>query len=172
VPTAYSPINQILSRPPDTAVHNTCCRRVRPCFPQADLLVRSLLADPAVGYVPPFIVFFSATKSGRATVLFTNPSHRPPQAFLSTFPQRCSAVHCTADDCGFVNLPGSRCLMKGSKMVRQGNFEKGVVLCNLWGCAIAYDPENGTTLSRCQKCKEALYCSVEHQVTGSIPYIL
>lgn len=27
-----------------------------PCFYQADLLVRSLLHDKAVGYVPPFIV--------------------------------------------------------------------------------------------------------------------
>lgn len=28
-----------------------------PCFYQADLLVRSLIHDEAVGYVPPFIVF-------------------------------------------------------------------------------------------------------------------
>jgi hypothetical protein len=115
--------------------------------------------------VPPFIVFYSATESGRAVVLFTDPLHCPPRIFLSTFPKRCTAVKCTDDDCGFFNLPESRCLMKGSKMVRQGVFQKGVVLCNLWGCNMAHNPEDGQTLSRCQKCKEALYCSVEHQVT-------
>jgi hypothetical protein len=57
-------------------------------------------------------------------------------------------------------------------MVRQGKFEKGVVLCNLWICAVAHDPQDGETLSRCQKCKEALYCSVEHQVTRPVACVL
>jgi hypothetical protein len=47
-------------------------------------------------------------------------------------------------------------------------FAKDVILCNLWVCKVAHDPANGKTLSRCRKCKEALYCSVELQVLASL----
>ncbi|KAG5651494.1 hypothetical protein H0H81_008466 [Sphagnurus paluster] len=147
-------------------IERTLCRRARPCFPQADLLVRALLQDPAVGYVPPFIVFHPITFKGRATALFTSPANRPPQAFIDSFPTACSTPQCEETECGFFNLKACRSLAKDSKMVRKSIWPTGLVACNVWTCDVQHAPNvaKPTFLQRCQRCKEALYCSPSHQV--------
>ncbi|KAF8951298.1 hypothetical protein BDZ97DRAFT_1932535 [Flammula alnicola] len=66
-------------------IDNSWCLHVQPCFTQADLLVRALLSDPEVGYVPRFIVFMSVDTKVKARALFMHPSFRPPQALVETF---------------------------------------------------------------------------------------
>ncbi|KAJ7629346.1 hypothetical protein B0H17DRAFT_863647, partial [Mycena rosella] len=70
------------------------CRRIQPCFPQTDLLVRALLADPAAEYVPPFIVFYSGLTEGTTCVLFTRPRHVPPPALVRGWPGACKDARC------------------------------------------------------------------------------
>jgi hypothetical protein len=104
---------------PDHECHATFCRNVRPCFPQADLLVRSLLSDPAVGYAPPFVVVYSETRDGRACALFTKLSNCPPRSLIGNWPKSCNAPTCKSTDCGFFNFDAYRSFAPNSPMVRE-----------------------------------------------------
>ncbi|RDB30857.1 hypothetical protein Hypma_005975 [Hypsizygus marmoreus] len=151
-----------------TTIANSVCRRILPCFPQVDLLVRSLLSDPSVGYVPPFIIFYPLTLSGRATALFTSAANQPPVSLTSTFPQSCNKVDCGNDKCGFFDFAACRALEgrgRGGEMVRESVWPTGEVGCNVWMCGARHAPreEGGKTLMRCRRCKETMYCCVEHQ---------
>ncbi|KAF8964550.1 hypothetical protein BDZ97DRAFT_1660224 [Flammula alnicola] len=146
-------------------IDNSWCLHVQPCFTQADLLVRALLSDPEVGYVPRFIVFMSVDTKVKARALFMHPSFRPPQALVETFPTGCGGTDCTEPDCGFFDFSLCRSLAKGSKLLRKERWPKGVVRCNVWICAVeepaGYDgPSNFQT---CQRCCEVLYCCKAHQ---------
>ncbi|KAG6918791.1 hypothetical protein DXG01_011543 [Tephrocybe rancida] len=149
-------------------VNGSICKYILPCFAQADLLVRSLLQDPAVGYVAPFIVMLPAVKDGRASVLFTDPDNCPPQEMLASWPVNCNGPNCpkAIGSCGAFDFKNCRSLAKGSKMVRKSVWPTGRVKCNFWTCQIEHAPDamEPTTLQRCQRCKEALYCSAAHQV--------
>jgi hypothetical protein len=137
-----------------------------PCFLQADLLVRSLLADPAVGYVPPFIIILPL-HGPRARALFTHPSHVPSPALTQSWPKSCGASGCRDPDCGNFRFELCRTLDAGTAMVRKSGWPEKRVTCNLWGCEVLYRPGEGA-LMRCQRCKEVLYCSSKHQVRCDI----
>jgi MYND finger len=147
---------------------NKKCRRSLPCFPQADLLVRSLLSDPEVGYVPPFIIIVPHQGVGcpRVRALFTQPSHAPPSELTQSWPQTCGQRGCQETDCGSFDFKACRSLSEGSTPVRKSPFPGKRVACNLWGCEVLHKPEEGSTLMRCKRCKEAFYCSSEHQVAA------
>ncbi|KAJ7732767.1 hypothetical protein B0H14DRAFT_2409209 [Mycena olivaceomarginata] len=85
--------------------HNECdaaCRYIRPCFFQVDLLVRALLSDPEVGYVPPYIIFHSP--NGKSCVLFTKPLHFPPTDLTDNLPTSCNSPHCTETECASLDM--------------------------------------------------------------------
>ncbi|KAF8883637.1 hypothetical protein CPB84DRAFT_1686278 [Gymnopilus junonius] len=145
----------------DRKLHNS-----NPCFYQNDLLVRSLLSDPAVGYVPRLIVFMSTNAEHKARALFTDPSFHPPEALIATFPTGCGNIDCEDNDCGMFDFSKCRSLKKGSSMVRKDKFPPpGNVKCNMWVCNV--EEQAGFTgpskFQKCQKCKEALYCCKDHQ---------
>jgi hypothetical protein len=142
------------------------CKRLRPCITQADLLVRSLLSDPAVGYVPPFIIIMprQGTDGLRARALFTHPSHRPPPALTELWPKTCGSRHCEEPECGMFDFAACRSLSAGSALVRKGPWLGHRVACNVWGCEVLHKPEEGSSLMRCQRCKEVFYCTTTHQV--------
>jgi hypothetical protein len=139
---------------------------LRPCFPQADLLFRSLLSDPDVGYVPPFIVIVPSQRSEDpvARAIFSDPSYRPPTSLTQNFPKSCGSPGCDKTDCGFFDLDACRSLSPGSAMVRSSVWPENRVVCNLWGCEIKHLPREGQTLQQCQRCKEVSYCCRQHQV--------
>ncbi|KZW00146.1 hypothetical protein EXIGLDRAFT_830995 [Exidia glandulosa HHB12029] len=138
-----------------------------PCFVQADLFVRSMFGDSGVGYLPPFIIIAPAMGShwalhhrGMARVLFRAPDCAPPLSLLQSFPQLCGPGGCNDEDCkGFFAYEQLWALHSGSPMVRSddphGNTRGD--LCNQWGCK----KKKGLTV--CSVCKEAKYCSREHQ---------
>ncbi|KAJ7806163.1 hypothetical protein B0H14DRAFT_3768847 [Mycena olivaceomarginata] len=85
--------------------YNECdaaCRYIRPCFFQVDLLVRALLSDPEVGYVPPYIIFHSL--NGKSCVLFTKPLHFPPIDLTYNLPALCNSPHCTETECASIDM--------------------------------------------------------------------
>ncbi|KIM38480.1 hypothetical protein M413DRAFT_447719 [Hebeloma cylindrosporum] len=136
-----------------------------PCFTQADLLVRSLLSDPAVGYVPKFIVFLPMSAYVKARALFMHPSFVPPPALVENFPSGCGAANCTDDDCGAFDLTASRALAEDTALIRNNDWVMDVVRCNLWICNVE-EPANisGKSLFQaCKKCRDAFYCCKEHQ---------
>lgn len=96
-----------------------------PRWCQLDLLVRSLLSDKSVGYVPPFIVFWS--KADRlAQVLFTLPEVSPPLSLIESFSRECTAPLCDDPDCyGTFDTLGAKFLSSNgvaSAMIRQHKF--------------------------------------------------
>ncbi|KAK7064744.1 hypothetical protein R3P38DRAFT_2826210 [Favolaschia claudopus] len=142
---------------------NNPCHRILPCFEQVDILVRALLTDPEVGDVPPFIIFHSVITDGNTCVLFTKPSHFPPPSLTRNLPASCNCVGCTRTDCSRIDFSLSRSLAEGSAMVRKTEAScPGRILCNLEDCEVEH-LQDGNKLQRCQRCKEALYCSSEHQ---------
>ncbi|KAJ7806160.1 hypothetical protein B0H14DRAFT_1577490 [Mycena olivaceomarginata] len=142
---------------------DAACRRILPCFPQADLLVRALLSDPKVGYVPPYIIFHSVLPKGKSCVLFTKPSHFPPTYLTQDLPASCNSPNCTEIECAPIDMSISRSLVDNSSLVRKWDTAGPKrVLCNLWGCEVQHS-QDSDKLMRCQRCKEVLYCSVAHQ---------
>lgn len=146
-----------------------CKNNTLPCFPQADILVRALLSDPDVGYVPPFIIFHSAMPDGKTCVLFTKPLHFPPQSITDNWPNSCNSPGCPRTDCCPIDMTLSRSLVDNSTMVRKWDTAGPKrVVCNLWGCEAQHSRDSDNLL-RCQRCKEVLYCSTEHQVNVHCP---
>jgi len=145
-----------------------------PCFLQADLLVRSLLSDPAVGYLPKFIVFLSTNVFVKARALFMDPSFLPPPKLVENFPTGCGAVNCTDTDCGAFDLTASRSLAEDSALLRHHNWVMGVVRCNLWICNVEEpaDLSGKSVFQGCKKCQDAFYCCKDHQVSGRSGAIL
>ncbi|KAJ7480088.1 hypothetical protein B0H11DRAFT_2026489 [Mycena galericulata] len=140
------------------------CRHNLPCFFQTNMLVRALLSDPAVGYVPPFIVFHSVIPGGKTCVLFTHPLHVPPPSLIRNLPGSCNGPECPNDRCAAIDMNASHCLVANSRMVREWDTVlPRRVVCNLWGCNIAYSEDSAVKLQRCQRCREVLYCSRAHQ---------
>ncbi|KAJ7785699.1 hypothetical protein B0H16DRAFT_1657248 [Mycena metata] len=127
-----------------------CRHQVLPCFYQTDLLVRSLLSDPAVGYVPPFIIFHSMVPNGNTCILFTKPLHVPPPSLTHNWPASCNALECERADCAPLDMNLSRSLVDKSHMVRE------------WA-NVGPRRTLDVKLQRCQRCKEVLYCSSAHQ---------
>ncbi|KAJ7139516.1 hypothetical protein C8R44DRAFT_764676 [Mycena epipterygia] len=140
------------------------CRRILPCFFQTNNLVRALLSDPEVGYVPPFIMFQSVVPDGKTCVLFTKPLHFPPPALVQNMPGVCNNPNCSHIDCAAVDMTASRSLVENSHMVRKWDtVSTKRILCNLWGCEAEHSEDNAVKLQRCQRCREVLYCSTAHQ---------
>ena len=147
--------------------------RCRPCFYQVDLLLRSLLSDEEVGYVPRFTILLSTQNDVKARTLFTEPAFVPPPALVSSFPTGCGNANCDEQgkDCGMIDFKKFWALKKDSRLVRRDKFPRaGGVKCNLWICKVEEEPgyTGPSKFQKCQKCKEALYCSREHQVCISI----
>ena len=142
------------------------CRRLMPCFLQADMLLRALFSDPAVGFFPPFVVImpFSGNPDPRGRVVYAHPSNMPSRSLLETFPMSCGSPRCGNTECGFLNLKATRALSAGTAMVRDDGWPPSRMLCNMWGCEKPHLPEKGEKLMQCQKCREVYYCSVSHQV--------
>ncbi|EIM89566.1 uncharacterized protein STEHIDRAFT_52368 [Stereum hirsutum FP-91666 SS1] len=127
-----------------------------PCFYQADLLVRSLIHDEAVGYVPPFIVFQQRdTAHGKSRILFTSPLNTPPRTFLASFPVGCNSPHCNNPTCAsfLFHLPPSDPLSRHAYATLAGNTP------------MVRDRKKtqNEKLLRCQRCREVVYCCKEHQ---------
>jgi hypothetical protein len=165
-PTSHSISIRPIILSPVSKCKNNMCRRLVPCFPQADLLVRSLLSDPAVGYIPPFIVIipYQGANSPHAQALFTHPSHAPPSELTRSWPSSCGSPNCPETDCGSFDFNACRALSPDSKMVRKGPWPGKRTACNFWGCEVLHKPEEGSTLMQCRRCKEAFYCTSTHQV--------
>ncbi|KAJ7151595.1 hypothetical protein C8R46DRAFT_1122526 [Mycena filopes] len=139
-----------------------CRRQVIPSFLEADKLVRALFADPAVGYVPPFIVFHCLQKDGTTCMLFAKPLHVPPQSLTQNWPGSCNASECARTDCAVIDMSLSRSLADKSHMVRKWDrVGPKRVMCNLRVCDVQHSED--TKLQRCQRCKEVFYCSTLHQ---------
>ena len=138
-----------------------------PCFTQADLLVRSLISDPEVGYVPKFIIFLPTNVYVKARALFMDPSFLPPPKLVENFPTGCGAANCTDDDCGAFDLTASRAFAKDSALLRRHEWEMDVVRCNLWTCdeKEPADISGKSLFHACKKCREAFYCCKDHQVS-------
>ncbi|KAJ6501470.1 hypothetical protein C8R47DRAFT_227848 [Mycena vitilis] len=140
-----------------------CKNNVLPCFFQTNILVRALLSDPEVGYVPPFIILHSVLPGGKTCVLFTKPRHFPPPAIADTLLAGCNNRSCTKD-CAPIDMAMSRYLVEDSHLVRKwATVGPRRVVCNLWGCEVQHSKDSGNPLLRCQRCKEVLYCSAVHQ---------
>ncbi len=157
---------------------------LKPSFYELDLCVRALLLDENVGYVPPFIVLFETGKDGERAFLslflllirvtqvrlvHSSPraSHVPSPWILDSLPKTCGSSTCTDSECiGLWHAEYLRSLHHPSPMVRDVQRPDYRIVCNLWGCEVQMqaDPATGQMLlQRCQKCKEVLYCSREHQ---------
>ncbi|KAK0219251.1 hypothetical protein IW262DRAFT_1087344 [Armillaria fumosa] len=150
----------------------------RPSYPNCSYFARTetkflrtrlmrLLLDENVGYVPPFIVLFETGKEGKTRALFTRASCVPSPCIPDTLPKTCGNTICTESECiGLWHTKESGSIRHPSTMVRDVQRPDHRILCNLWGCGIKMqaDPTTDhTTLQRCQKYKEVLYCSWEHQ---------
>lgn len=135
-----------------------------PCFLQVDLLVRALLSDPEVGYVPHLIIFQSKCTTVKARTLFMDPTFRPPRALMDTYPTSCDAAECKNTDCALFCPSVCRSLVNGTRLIRTENIARTAVRCNFWPCDNE-EPEGSMTFSKCQKCKEVLNCSNACQVS-------
>ncbi|TFK24565.1 hypothetical protein FA15DRAFT_687417 [Coprinopsis marcescibilis] len=132
-----------------------------------DLVYRALLQDPEVGYVPPFVILYSANSKCRARAIFTEPENRPPGSLTRDFPSSCNSPNCTeTSGCGSFDLDKCVSLAPGSPLVRKSVWTKSV-RCNYWPCKVQ-EPrlKPGETVStekskflRCTKCRDVLYCS-------------
>ncbi|KAJ7037487.1 hypothetical protein C8F04DRAFT_952847 [Mycena alexandri] len=139
-----------------------CRRQVIPSFLETDKLVRALLSDPEVGYVPPFIMFHSLPSDGNTCVLFTKPLHVPSPSLTKNGPASCNAKNCHRDGCSRIDIALSRSLVDKSHMVREWDIvHPKRTMCNLWICQVQHSSD--TKLQRCQRCKEVFYCSSAHQ---------
>ncbi|KAK7439572.1 hypothetical protein VKT23_017499 [Stygiomarasmius scandens] len=162
-----------------------------PSLYEVDLLVRSLLQDPALEYVPPFILFFQ-TREMKFTPMFTSPHLIPPRQILSALPRGCGSPECTDNHCCDLTWDGltpeslkfldadmvkldKKDPLFDTKAMEEKRFwrpkaqwEPREQLCNLWGCDVSYSAGDRTRLKRCVKCKEALYCSSTHQKLDGI----
>lgn len=147
---------------------------------QSDTCVRALWGDPAVGFIPPFIVilpqggpdtgslFFLGypraaheISAGKARVIWTHPHHRLPLHLVDTFPQGCGSAGCPDIDCGMFDMSKSRTLHEDNFLLRKQPYPPAL-LCNSWGCN--KDTLKGDKLVRCAKCQVVRYCKKEHQV--------
>ncbi|PBK61375.1 hypothetical protein ARMSODRAFT_896861, partial [Armillaria solidipes] len=141
-------------------------------FYELDLCVRALLLDKNVGYVPLFIILFETGKYSKSRTLFTRPSHVPSPWVLESLPKTCGSSTCTDSECiGLWRIEDSRSLHHPSAMVRDVQRPDYRVVCNLWGCEVQMQADHTTgqmTLQRCQKCREVLYCSREHQARSLV----
>ena len=106
--------------------------------------------------------------TARVCALFTRPEFFPSKLLETfNFPTVCGAPACERNDCGLWEIKACRTLHPGSEMVRKQAGPGSRVLCNKWGCEVRHVSELGDVnkaMMRCQRCKEALYCSKEHQV--------
>ncbi|EJD34929.1 hypothetical protein AURDEDRAFT_75733 [Auricularia subglabra TFB-10046 SS5] len=130
-----------------------------PCMYQADLLTRALFSDPAVEYLPPFIVFQPTKATRKSRVLFRAPDCAPPLSLLQTLPQSCIGSGCTSaahPDCGMYVWDRLHVLHPNSHLVRSHNHFRGI-FCNHWPCL----QDEG--LVQCSRCKDVRYCSTRHQ---------
>ena len=129
--------------------------------------MRSLISDPAVGYVPKFIVFLPKNVYVKARALFMGPSFLPIPKLVEDFPT-CGAANCTDDDCGAFDLTASRSFVKDSTLLRHHEWVMDVVRCNLWICneEEPADLSGKTLLQACKQCREVFYCCRDHQ--GSV----
>ncbi|PBK81576.1 hypothetical protein ARMGADRAFT_948046, partial [Armillaria gallica] len=126
---------------------------LKPSFYELDLCVRALLLDENVGYVPPFIILFEMGKDGKARALFTDLSHIPSPWVLDSLPKTCGSTPCTYSECiGLWHTEEPRSFHHPSPMVRD----------------VKRPDDRIMTLQRCQKCKEVLYCSREHQARSLV----
>ncbi|KAJ6626994.1 hypothetical protein B0H10DRAFT_470193 [Mycena sp. CBHHK59/15] len=131
---------------------NNFCRCLLPCFFQVDILVRSLLSDPAVGYVPPFVIFHSFIPEGKTCVLFTKPLHRPRGPLVRDMPGSCTNSTCPHRDCAAIDMDASLSLAENSHMVRKwDNVLPKRIVCNLWGYEVQHSEDSEVELQRCQK---------------------
>ena len=131
--------------------------------------MRSLLSDPAVEYVPKFIVFLPTNAYVKARALFMDPSFIPPPELVRDFPAGCGAANCTDKDCGAFDLTASRSLAEGTTLMREHKWAMNEVRCNYWICnkEEPADIEGKSMFQACKKCREAFYCSKDHQVSVS-----
>ncbi|EJD34933.1 hypothetical protein AURDEDRAFT_188883 [Auricularia subglabra TFB-10046 SS5] len=130
-----------------------------PCMYQADLITRALFSDPAVEYLPPFVVFQPIRSDRKARVLFRAPDCAPPLSLLQSLPNTCGGTGCdtkTHPTCGAYVWDRLHVLRPGSHLVRPYNRVRGV-LCNHWPC----HTQEG--LVQCSRCKEVRYCCPQHQ---------
>ena len=157
-------------------MHPNCDTNSRPCFIQADLLVRSLFGDSELGYLPPFLVIVptlldTQTPYNHARILFQQPCFAYPASLLQAWPTGCGAESCPETNCTLLDIKNTYALMDGSSMVRSERVtgvwgqEKGT-LCNRWGCPKKKSPEK--KLVQCARCKEVNYCGRECQVCGIV----
>ncbi|KAK7456460.1 hypothetical protein VKT23_010709 [Stygiomarasmius scandens] len=156
---------------------------------EIDLLVRSLLQDPTLEYVPPFILFFQGQER-KFTPLFISPHLIPPAYILQSLPKHCGSLPCIDKECRINYWSGLHCdnpakikclstdMLKLDKtdplFASQSSSEKRFWrlkarweprrdLCNFWGCEVSRGGGGNSALKRCAKCKEVFYCSSEHQ---------
>jgi hypothetical protein len=104
-------------------MHPTSDDVARPCFIQADLLVRSLFADPELGYSPPFLIvvptiFDKQTPDNHARVLFETSSFAYPVPLLGDWPTGCGAERFPEPDCTLLDIKNTYTLMEGSSIVQ------------------------------------------------------
>lgn len=140
-----------------------------PCMLQADLFVRSMFSDPAVGYAAPFIVLaptagsrFSIEDHGMARVLFRALNCAPSLSLLQSFPQVCSSSGCSDAECkGFFLHDELWALDAGSPMVCNSSTPEPIHVdtCNHRECT------QHNNLTVCSVCHEAKYCSKKHQAS-------
>ncbi|KAJ3495537.1 hypothetical protein NMY22_g19926 [Coprinellus aureogranulatus] len=57
-----------------------------PVLEEVDRVLRALIHDPAVGYVPAFTVLLSLQKGYKARFIFTRPDFAPPQQYCEVYP--------------------------------------------------------------------------------------
>lgn len=136
-----------------------------PCFYQVDLLLRALVHDPKVEYVPPFIVLYSIQGDVKARFVFSRPEFFPPKSLIDDFPNTCNAPACKETNCSSVDWKKCVSLAKDSKLVRANIYPQGVA-CNFWPCNMR-EPRGDTVKTsflKCAKCKDVLYCSSVCQV--------
>ncbi|KAJ3529391.1 hypothetical protein NMY22_g9016 [Coprinellus aureogranulatus] len=105
----------------------------RPALEEVDRVLRALVHDPAVGYVPPFTILFNVLQDEKARFIFTRPEFEIPQSLMHDIPQCCNAPGCVDRDCGAFDWEKSFSFAKGSPLVREPIFSNSVK-CNLWPC--------------------------------------
>ncbi|KAH6905493.1 hypothetical protein BKA70DRAFT_1293301 [Coprinopsis sp. MPI-PUGE-AT-0042] len=145
-------------------------QKPNPCFHQADCLFRALLID-------------HAAEDGKARAIFTRPQFTPPQSLVHDYPTSCHSVSCTSENCSFFDFSKSVSLAEGSSMVRKSVFGEHTVRCNYWPCqnseprVAAGDDAPRSTMLKCGKCKDVVYCCAgcqardwrKHKVACQVP---
>ncbi|KAF9531520.1 hypothetical protein CPB83DRAFT_849170 [Crepidotus variabilis] len=101
-----------------------------PCFHMSDQLVRALLLDKEVGYVPRFIDFRVKRPDDNtpSLALLTHPDYQPSPELIKDFPIGCGR---TDPECVVFDFKASRALREGDSMVRKDKFLFKTVRCNL-----------------------------------------